>query len=214
MTMTMVLAPKLAAEEVAEIVKVVRQGLGAAHWSPRVYDFLASWCDEVEEALFEGETPPDLLDSQEDGAAPPPADPVKPAPPGAQGPQRRQSRPPRASRPGELRCPRHDDGAGQWLPITAFRRRVDLRGEKYQSWCRECTTAYAKSKYLSADTLKALVTDGVVVGTLSPSDPLLANRCPLCPEAWRPTDRIVAGGVVVFHKQCLHVEEDHGHERH
>lgn len=207
--MTMVAPAQLAPEDLAEIVQVVRKGLGAAHWRPRVYDFLATWCDQVEEALDDGQAPPDLL-SQEPPQPRAETTPA-PAPPGAR-PERRPSRPPRASRPGELHCPRHDAGAGKWLPVDAFRRRVDLAGEKYQSWCRECTSAYAKAKYLSAATLAALATDGIMVGTLSPTDPLLEKRCSLCAEDWKPTDRIVAGGVVVFHKQCLHAEEGDDHE--
>lgn len=212
--MSLVLADQvLTLREMAEVIAIVRSGLGTIgrSWNPRVYAILDEWCDQVEERLDEGdaEAIPDLP-----AHVPVPTkakDRATPAPP--QRPARRSSRPPRASRPGELHCPRHDGGAGQWLPIAAFRRRVDLAGEKYQSWCRDCTNAYAKAKYLSAETMRALATEGILVGTLSPSDPLLEKRCPLCPERWKPTDRIVAGGVVVFHKECLTTtEEGHGHE--
>lgn len=252
--MSLVLADQvLTLEQMAEVVAIVRAGLGASfrHWSPTVYALLDEWCDQVEERLDEGDSAvPDLPAhapvARRPAPSPAPAPPTDPdacrVPAGAaqgrcayagpdgldackgpciyvptpprpapteQRPPRRPSRPPRASRPGELHCPRHDKGAGAWLPVAAFRRRVDLAGVKYQSWCRECTSAYAKSKYLSTETLKALAGDGIIVGTLSPSDPLLEKRCPLCPEKWKPTDRIVAGGVIVFHRECLITEEDH-----
>lgn len=204
--------PQLAQEDVAEIVEVVRKGLGAAHWSPKVYDFLTTWCDQVEEALSDGEEPPDLLEGQEAARSAPKPPAPRPAPPGAQ-PRRPHppSRPPRPEREGELHCPKHDGGDGRWLPKAAFRRRNDRPG-KYQSWCRDCLRSYAASKYLSAATLAALATDGLLVATLAPTSWLLAKPCPWCAETWRPTDRIVAGGIVVCHKECLSTEETHEHE--
>jgi hypothetical protein len=58
-------------------------------------------------------------------------------------------------------------------------------------------------------TLAALAGEGVPVESLPVSSPLLAKRCPRCPEKWRAGDRLVIGGVVVFHKECLTTEEDH-----
>jgi hypothetical protein len=206
----------LTVEEMAEVLTIVRKGLSApfCHWTPRVYAILDEWCDQVEERLEEGDADavPHLPPH-----APPASRPSNPAPaPAAKPPARGtpkprgSSRPPRAERPGELRCPKHDAGVGSWLPVAAFRPRKDRPG-KHQSWCRECTNAYAARKYLSASTLAALTGDGLVVATLSPTSPLLAEPCPACSESWRATDRIVSGGIVVFHKECLNTEEAHVH---
>lgn len=187
--------------EMGEVVKVVKAGLEAGRWSPRVYDLLADWCDHVEEALRSGDVVPD--------AVPMPVPTPAPPAPAAQGPLRGTRRPgvppprpPRQSRDGELHCPRHNGGAGAWLPEYQFQLRADRPGKR-KSWCQPCTSAYSASKYLSASTLAALYGPGVRVADLPANSPLLQRGCPACQEKWRPTDVIVGGTITPFHKECV-----------
>lgn len=128
--------------------------------------------------------------------------PPTPSPPKAQTYHPHASRKRVVREDGFLRCPRHNDGAGEWLPPDDFALRTDHQtpdsdGHR-RSWCKECTAAYQAERYLS---VRAAHGGNVRLTYLhQPSD--AGASCSICKQPILPGEA-VAVLAQPMHEKCV-----------
>lgn len=93
---------------------------------------------------------------------------------------------------GQRRCPRHDDGRGAWLPVSAFAVKNQATGSR-RAWCAECTRAYQRERYVS-------VADRALIVELLEGDRCIGHDCPVCGLPFEIGDRV--RGTDLVHDDC------------
>jgi hypothetical protein len=95
-------------------------------------------------------------------------------------------------------CPMHDEGAGAWLTVEAF----DVKNKKtgaLRSWCRDCTAAYQRQRYLSIEQAR-------IVTEILEGDPCLGHACGGCGRPFEVGQRVV--GHDLTHEGCVPASSD------
>jgi hypothetical protein len=93
---------------------------------------------------------------------------------------------------GQRNCPRHDDGAGAWLPVESFSVKNKATGA-LRSWCDECYRAYLRERYVRT-------TATAVTVELHEDDFCVGHPCPVCRKAFAAGQRVV--GKELAHEGC------------